>query len=91
MKAVRYHLEGGTFTRAILIGRIPGFSETDKTRQLIVDLSTPEGQGVVGVFGWFADDYVRAWHGLVPEAAEQGTEPGEWSDYPQQQGSEVQP
>lgn len=89
MKAVRYHLEGGTFTRAILIGRIPGFSETDKTRQLIVDLSTPEGQGVVGVEGWFSADYVRSWHGLVPEAAEEGTEPGQWSDYPQQQSGEA--
>lgn len=85
MRAVRYHLDGGTFTRAVLIG--PSAIRGEST--LVVDLSTPEGQAVVSVDGWFAADYVRAWYGLVPESADQGTEPGQWSDYPQQQSGEA--
>lgn len=86
MKAVRFHLEGGQFTRALLIGNtlcVPNL------HTLVVDLSTPEGQSVVGADGWFSEEYVRQFQGLVPEAAKHGTEPGEWSDYPMQQDGEA--
>lgn len=85
-KAVRYHLDNGKFTRAMLI-REAGLPDE---WQLLVDLWTDEGRAVIGKDSWFSESYVAAYRGLVPECAHRGTDPGEWSEYPQasEQGGE---
>jgi hypothetical protein len=71
---VLYWLEDGKFARAMRVGSGPNNSSL-----LVVDLTTGDGPSVIGKPGWFAAGYVAAYGGLVPECADEGTEPGQWS------------
>lgn len=71
---VLYWLEDGKFARAMRVGSGPNNSSI-----LVVDLTTGDGPTVVGKPDWFAAGYVAAYGGLVPECADEGTEPGQWS------------
>lgn len=70
MRPVRYWLEDGEWTPAIL------FVESG---MLAVNLDTDAGRKVVGKAAWFTPSYVEYWNWLVPEVATEGTEPGQWS------------
>lgn len=74
---VRYWLDGGTWTTAVLVGH-DGAGDL-----LVVNLTTDTGLAVVGKPGWFAADYVAQWSGLVPECCDAGTDPGQWSPLPE--------
>lgn len=69
---VSYHLDDGETMRAKLL-------RTDATfGYLELDLRTEPGCKYVGKPEWFAADYVASHHGVVPECAVQGKNPGEW-------------
>lgn len=69
LRPVLYHLDDGRFARAMLVGK----------NQLVVDLTTGDGPSVIGKPDWWEAGYVAAYGGLVPECAEEGTQPGQWS------------
>jgi hypothetical protein len=71
---VLYWLEDGKFARAMRVGSGP-----NKSSILVVDLTTGDGPSVIDKPDWFAAGYVAAYGGLVPECADEGTEPGQWS------------
>jgi hypothetical protein len=77
---VRYWLEDGLWTTAVCY-RIEG-----RLGYLIVNLNTVNGYTVIGKPDWFDLDYAMHWNKLVPECAEEGTAPGEWSRKPAEKG-----
>lgn len=73
---VRYWLDDGLWTPAVLVGHAPAGDV------LVVNLNTEAGRTVIGAPDWFAADYVALWNGLVPECCDPGTDPGQWSPLP---------
>lgn len=70
---VIYHLDDGKILRGLRIGDGPG-----KSSQLVLLLIGDGSESVIGKPDWFNSGYVAAYGGLVPECADEGTEPGQW-------------
>ena len=73
LRPVIYHLDDGKILRGLRIGDGPG-----KSSQLVVLLIGDGAESVIDKPDWFNSGYVAAYGGLVPECADEGTEPGQW-------------